>query len=178
MRDENIRIQEILDTLSYPFKYGVAMGKVQRLSYLAHGYTLALFDAPLLPSRYVMWKNGPMNLELLYASNTVPHYGEVLGYDQPENPVVSDMLLFLEQISNQDGSNLPSQGLTSREKDVLELVISHYGALSGMEISEVLKKVGLVPAHLYAEYMNNSKPRQYIENSLIKATFLDYLAKN
>ncbi len=108
---------EINDVAAYlvsKFREGVSSMKLQKLAFLAHGWSAALRSIPLTDEVFTLWESGPVSTSL--AANhkeaytiTSWHYGN-------------------------------SDNLTLTEKIILDAVVNQYGALTGPMLKNIVNK--------------------------------------
>jgi uncharacterized phage-associated protein len=98
------------------FDSGISTMKLQKLCYMAQGWSLALADQPLFTEDFQAWRNGPVSYTLFNE-----HRGEFSRQSWPAG----------------DGSRL-----TERERIICDAVLANYGALSGLELSELTHQPG------------------------------------
>lgn len=98
------------------FDSGISTMKLQKLCFYAQGWTLALLDQPLFPEEFQAWRNGPVCYELF-----VGHRGNFSVSSWPQG----------------DPSNIGK-----RERIVLDAMLSNFGALTGLQLSDLTHKKG------------------------------------
>lgn len=98
------------------FDTGISTMKLQKLCYMAQGWSLALADEPLFGDQFEAWRRGPV-CRTLYGV----HRGAYSVAEWPRG----------------DAANL-----TRRERVVVDAMLRNYGGLSGVELSELTHKPG------------------------------------
>lgn len=93
------------------FDSSISTMKLQKLCYMAQGWSMALLDRELFPEDFQAWRNGPVSRELFQQHRR--------RYSVEEWP-----------------SGDPS-ALKWDEKIVCDAVLKNYGALSGIQLSEL-----------------------------------------
>lgn len=110
------RIHDVAAYMIGHFDNGISTMKLQKLCYMAQGWSLALANRPLFADDFEAWRNGPVS-RALYRE----HRGEYSRRDWPLG----------------DGSQL-----TKTERVICDAVLANYGALSGLELSELTHQPG------------------------------------
>lgn len=105
---------------------------VNKLTYIAHGFTLAMHDTKLVHEPVEAWKYGPVFPSLYYAlrgfgGGDIPY----LTYCNTKlnDVVIDDRLGFL-------------RNLLGEESKIVDMVIDTYGSLSGRQLIEITHKKG------------------------------------
>lgn len=132
--------------------------KLQKLVYLAHGWSLAIFDEPLLDEQVQAWKFGPV-FDSLWRKFTVYGRGPIR-----ENGVE----VVRGQISV---PNVPPED--DRTRQLLEKVWEIYGEYSGVQLSKMTHEPGTPWDQTYS----NGRKRD-IPNALIRRHFLDFAQRD
>lgn len=94
------------------FEYGVSTMKLQKLTYLAHGWYLGIFQEPLSDTEFEAWRYGPVSREL---------------YNVHGNEFTLD------------GRELPQghiDNLDQRRQKIINMVVQQYGVLTGPQLSD------------------------------------------
>jgi uncharacterized phage-associated protein len=90
-----------------------------KLTYIAHGWMLALYQRPLITDRIEAWRYGPVIPDLYHS---MKHYGaEFVTRDIP------------------GGS---SEDLSEEERDIIQQVYNVYGHLTGIQLSQLTHQPG------------------------------------
>lgn len=106
-------VNDVASFIVKKFRSGISTMKLQKLVFLAHGWSLALRNLPLTNETFVMWKSGPVNRTLQ----------EKFGNKYT--------------ITSWVGS---PQNLNREETIILNAIINQYGVLSGPELSQIISK--------------------------------------
>jgi len=128
--------------------------KLQKLVYYAHGWYLALADAPLLDRSVEAWKYGPV-IPVLY--RTFQNYGagpitEPARYSETQN----DKIL-LRPYRIDDGGSSPSDNPTYAER-VMRRVWEQYGKFSAIQLSMMTH----APDTPWAEAWSHNQGKRYV----------------
>jgi uncharacterized phage-associated protein len=114
--------------------------QVMKLSYIAHGFTLGLFERPLLEDDIEAWKFGPV-VRKIYAfipggSNRIT---EPLSRERPD--------------------------LTDDDRAVVDSVLNQYGRYSGLYLSSLTHRPGSPWEKTWSKYGQNAViPRDLIQS--------------
>lgn len=92
-------------------EYGMSTMKLQKLCYYAQGWHLAFTDQPMFPETFEAWRAGPVSYAL---------------FDKHRG------MYSVHRIEQGDPSNL-----SNNHRVVAEGVYSNYGALTGVQLSEL-----------------------------------------
>ncbi len=106
-------IHDVASFIVEKFDSGISTMKLQKLVFLAHGWSLALRGKTLTDENFVMWPSGPVNKTLQEVPGKEYTVTSWVGY--PQN-------------------------LTEEEVIILKAVVNQYGALSGPQLSEIVSK--------------------------------------
>ena len=109
-------VHDVAAYITQHFGSSISTMKLQKLCYMAQGWSLALRDRELFSEDFEAWKNGPVCYELFNH-----HRGD---YN------VSDWRW---------GSR---EKLNANERVVLDAVLRNYGALSGLQLSDRTHQAG------------------------------------
>ena len=93
--------------------------KLVKITYIAHGFHLAIFDRKLFPEQVQAWKYGPVIPDLYHATKKFKK--EDIPFD-----IIS----------------LDSPGLSDKTDDFLEDVVSKYGKLTASALSSLTHQAG------------------------------------
>lgn len=101
------------------FPYGVTNVKLQKLTYFAQAWSLAVRDKELFAEDFRAWRFGPVCQELYrtHARNPSVYQNDLLPYGDQNR-------------------------LSPPECAVIDAVIQNYGALSGPQLSDITHKYG------------------------------------
>lgn len=141
------RIHDVAAYMIDHFDSGISTMKLQKLCFMAQGWSLALADQPLFPETFEAWRRGPVS-----------------------------RVLFREHRREFSRSSWPSgdaSRLSKREAIICDAVLANYGGLSGLELSEMTHEQGTpwsVTRRL--EGLSDSEPSQVeIPQELIQRYF-------
>ncbi|WP_217615945.1 Panacea domain-containing protein [Cellulomonas sp. GbtcB1] len=98
------------------FDSSISTMKLQKLCYMAQGWSLALRGRELFPENFEAWRNGPVSRDLFRGHRREYSVGRWLPGD--------------------------SSSLTRDERIVCDAVLNNYGALSGLQLSELTHRPG------------------------------------
>jgi uncharacterized phage-associated protein len=124
--------------------------ELQKLVYIAHGYSLAILDRPLVKQHVEAWRYGPVIPDLYHA---LRQYGS--------GNVGSPINL------------LPKETLSETDSKLVESVLSAYGQFSGPQLSTMTHREGTPWREVYEP--NASFHSDIIPDRLIKAHYLELL---
>lgn len=117
--------------------------QVIKLTYIAHGWSLALLDRPLIENKIEAWRYGPVIPDLYRRLN-------IYGRNPIAGPIKRAML---ER----------SETLDENAKSLISQVFGKYGALTGIQLSNLTHRTGTPWAIAYRADENNA-----ISNEVIK----------
>lgn len=106
-------IHDVATKIVAQFNDGISTMKLQKLTFLAHGWSLALRQIPLTEEPFVLWKSGPVSKTLYEV-----HKNQYTVYTWNGN--IND--------------------LSKEEAVIIDAVVRQYGALSGPQLKEVVNK--------------------------------------
>lgn len=123
-----------------------------KLSYIAHGFSLAIHKRPLLDESVQAWKYGPVIPSLYkrlkrYGSSAVTEQVKVWGFGTPEQ-------------------------LADDDRQLIDAVYEKYGTLSGVQLSHLTHRPGTPWAETY-------EPNVYgadIDNAVIRTHYATLLS--
>lgn len=95
--------------------------QAQKLLYIAHGYSLAFLDEPLLEEPVCAWRYGPVIPSVYYA----------LRHNRSK-PIVEKAA----------STSLKPEVVDSKTASLLDMIYGTYGKLSGVELSEFTHRSG------------------------------------
>ncbi|WP_158370211.1 Panacea domain-containing protein [Cellulosimicrobium cellulans] len=129
------------------FDSGISTMKLQKLCYMAQGWSLALVDEPLFDDDFEAWKRGPVARTLFNV-----HRGSFSKKEWPQG----------------DASQL-----SQREAIICDAVVANYGSLSGLELSELTHLPGTPwSTTRAAELLQDHEPSQApISKDLMRTYF-------
>ena len=107
--------------------------QVHKLSYISHGFTLALEDVPLFKSRVEAWKYGPIMPTLYYA---LRRYGgePITALPYCDTP--------LESSAIENRKKFLCGAIPDSHKKIIDTVIEKYGDFSGPALSTMTHEKG------------------------------------
>jgi uncharacterized phage-associated protein len=123
-----------------------------KLSYIAHGFSLAIFRRPLLDEAIEAWRYGPV-IPSLY--DKLKRYGS-----RPVDGAISTPFFGAEVLEDDD-------------LGLLDQVFNKYGGLNGLQLSHLTHKPG-------TPWAQNYKPDEYgieIDDQQIKSHYAEMLKK-
>lgn len=146
---------------------GLTQLQIQKLVYIAHGWTLAVCDEPLTSELPQAWDRGPVYPELrsrlAYAgSNKITK----MIQEHDNNPFI-----FLQ---DQNRGQEYHADLNNVEKSIIEQVWQNYSGFDGFELSNLTHKVGTAWQITYSKYGRNIE----IPNNLTKKHYKSLLEKS
>ncbi|AWT27316.1 hypothetical protein Csp1_25680 [Corynebacterium provencense] len=139
--------QAVLDAASYvlqKFEEPISTMKLQKLVFLSHAWHLAFTDEPLVSEAFEAWRYGPVSRSL---------------YRQHRQ----------EREVNAIDAGDPTR-LSAKGKIIVDAVVKNYGALGGIDLSDLTHKAGS-PWHTVRIRNNLSRDdssRELIPDDLIK----------
>lgn len=147
-------ITDVAKYILEKFPYGISTMKLQKLTFFAQGWALALLGQPLFEEEFQAWTHGPVSPVLFQY-----HRGKYA----------------LESQTFTQGN---IQQLDQRERTIIDLVVQNYGALSGPQLGEMSHASGTPWASTRkAENLGNGdSSRRTIEKELISSYFKSTLA--
>ncbi|WP_448191972.1 Panacea domain-containing protein [Azospirillum sp. sgz301742] len=131
---------------------------VLKLVYIAHGWTLALTDLPLIQERVEAWRHGPVIRELwdefkVYGSGPIRAFADGgQGFSK----------LFLQR-DWENESSATKESLTPSESNILDAVWNSYKNFNAFQLSAMTHVPGTPWSNVYIEGLNSA-----IENDDIK----------
>lgn len=140
--------------------YSLTNMQLQKLSYIAHGWGLALFDRPLIEDVPQAWRYGPVYPELYQA---LRRYG-------PDNVSElirerdNDVRAFVTGTPEERGEILHAP-LTREEQDVLEATWHNYRKYSAFQLSEMTHRPNTPWSEIYNNGLGERAP---IPNNIIQ----------
>jgi uncharacterized phage-associated protein len=124
--------------------------ELQKLVYIAHGYSLALLGRPLIKQHVEAWRYGPVIPDLYHA---LRQYG---------SGNVKDLI-----------NLLPGEKLSETDSKLVESVLGAYGRFSGAQLSTMTHREGTPWREVYEP--NASFHSDIIPDKLIKAHYRELL---
>lgn len=111
---DSIKVAKYLINLSHDKSISISNLKLQKIAYIAHGYSLAINNKPLLNELPQAWKYGPV----------VPSiYKEFRNYNSSPIPKVEEAIT-----------------LDQEDADLIEAVLTTYGKMDAMSLVELTHK--------------------------------------
>ncbi|UAK25840.1 Panacea domain-containing protein [Sphingomonas nostoxanthinifaciens] len=113
--------------------------KLQKLTYIAHGWNLAISGEPLVNDQPEAWDNGPVFRSIWDRMRDLPNGsgGKVKDYD----------------------NSIPMAEFTRNERAIIDHVWRKYGGKSAYELSEMTHQPGTPWTHAYYQRGRNAKLR-------------------
>lgn len=135
--------------------------QLQKLCYMAHGFTLALLDKPLTSDTIEAWGFGPVYPDLYdalkgYGSKTVD------GLVHENNWASADHIR----------GSVVKVDLTKKEREIIETVWEDYGHFEGFQLSALTHE----PDTPWAKVYKPGKKHIVIPDELIKEYFVELTA--
>jgi uncharacterized phage-associated protein len=124
--------------------------ELQKLVYIAHGYSLAILDRPLIKQYVEAWRYGPVIPDLYHAVR------------QYRSGDVTELI-----------NVLPPETLSETDSKLVGSVLSAYGRFSGPQLSTMTHREGTPWKEVYEP--NDSFHSDTIPDKLIKAHYLKLL---
>lgn len=146
-----VSVHDVASYVVEHFRGPISTMKLQKLTYMAQGWSLALLGEPLFPEKFDAWRNGPVSRTLFachrreYSVSTWPH----------GNPTAVD----------------------GKKKIVLDAALKNYEALTGAQLSELTHRAG-TPWSIARQQngvVGNSSSNVEIPNDLIREHFRSLL---
>jgi len=139
---------------------GLSQGQLQKLVYIAHGWTLAFFDQPLTGDRPEAWSFGPVYRRL---ADALARYG---------NRSVSEQILGDENFSGHHMAHADAvrSELDTIERDLIRTVYQEYGSLEASQLSNWTRNSGAPWAQVFADGAGEFRD---ISHQLVKAQFVE-----
>ena len=140
-------VHDVAAYITDHFDTSISTMKLQKLCYMAQGWSLALRDQSLFSEDFEAWKNGPVCYDLF-----TRHRG----------------LYSVSSWRPGDPNNLKKN-----ERVVLDAVLRNYGALSGLQLSERTHKPGTPWSSVRdaARVSGGQASNETIPKDLIKRSF-------
>jgi len=143
-----------------PEKQKTGLLKLIKLCYIAHGFTLAIIDSPLVSEEAQAWRYGPVFPTIFFTFKDFFPLRKATNLSDPNSP-----LDFNEKILNIQ--------LTQQQKNVVSQVIEKYGKLSGNVLSRLTHEEGTPWDQVYNNKRDINIDFPIISNEIIK----DYYKK-
>lgn len=147
--------QTVLDVASYiltKFDRPISTMKLQKLVFLSHGWHLAFTDKPLFNEPFEAWRYGPVSRNLY-------------GYHRGDR-----------EIGKLDVGD--ATRLSRKSKVIIDAVVKNYGALGGLDLSDLTHKEGS-PWHAVRQEKNLGRyasSSDQISDDLIKEYYRQELS--
>ena len=109
-------------------KDGLTLMQLLKLSYISHGFTLALLDRPLADEYAEAWKFGPV-FPSIYHESKFKKPGLIKNKAQTANMETNSLEDFLSNFDND-------------EKEIMEFTYRKYGKLDGWQLSAITHAEG------------------------------------
>jgi len=104
-------VHDVAAYITGQFDTGISTMKLQKLCFFAQGWSFALLDEKLFPEDFQAWRNGPVCYDLFDK-----HRGSY-------------------SVSSWPAGNAST--LTKRQRIVVDAMLENYGALTGLQLSEL-----------------------------------------
>ena len=131
-----------------------------KMTYIAHGYSLAIHNKPLIRARIEAWKHGPMIPVLYHALK------------QEKNPITE--LIYSGKTRNTREKEFIESVLDSNTKNLLNQIIRIYGHFTDLELSAITHETGTpwhtchIPGRVFTP-IPDEVLRAYYEGKMAKA---------
>jgi uncharacterized phage-associated protein len=102
-----VDVRHVADQVLSHFKYPISTMKLQKLCYIAHGWSLAISDEPLVDDGFEAWANGPVSRKLFRAHAYQGSVDSITGGDRN--------MLTMAQRATIDGVVLAYAGLSAQQ---------------------------------------------------------------
>lgn len=135
--------------------------QLQKLVYIAHGWSLALFDEPLTGDRPEAWTFGPVYRRL---ADALARFGNELVDREIRKGE------FLSGCSPHEAQLPARSDLDSKEQDLIARIYQDYGQLQGSQLSNWTRKGAAPWAHVFADGIGEFRD---ISHDLVKAQFVE-----
>lgn len=130
--------------------------QLQKLTYFAHGWNLAVNGHPLVNEQFQAWDYGPV-------STTLYDHTKYFGSAPLPRAITATDRDKLAFFLNKSGTATPYRaGLATPEMDVVDRVFARYGNLSAFQMSELTHQPGTPWHRFYERGANNSIPNEVI----------------
>ena len=130
--------------------------QILKLVYIAHGWTYAFFNKPLIDDRIEAWKYGPVIPDL---------YRKIKSYG---NGKIEQEIHVTRSLFNKDDNDL-----TEDEEKVIKFVYKKYGKLDGIDLSMITHQAGTP----WSETFDSKSWGDIIPNSVIHSHYKQLLEK-
>lgn len=104
---DSIALANSIIRLSHAEEKEITHLKLQKLSYISHGWCLGIYEFPFINENILAWKYGPVILSIyeefkFYGNNHITEYGEFINSDlKVVKPIINDNALpFLKAVWN------------------------------------------------------------------------------
>tara|TARA_R110002020_G_scaffold343819_6_gene558207 strand:- start:2367 stop:2876 length:510 start_codon:yes stop_codon:yes gene_type:complete len=130
--------------------------QLQKLTYFAHGWNLAVNGEPLVNEEFQAWDYGPVVPDLY-------DHTRFFGREPIRRPITDKDSNKVEFFLNQGRSGTPYRAnLSAAELDVLNRVVARYGALDAFKMSELTHQPGTPWHRFYERGANRTIPNAVI----------------
>lgn len=131
--------------------------KLQKLAYIAHGWHLAMTDAPLVHDAVEAWKWGPVFRSL---------YREFREFGS--EPITDRAIAFDGSTLEEKTIRIDDYGDTTQMDLFLTNVFDIYGKFTAAQLSEITHRAGTPWQQMFAQMGNRILPYTVIPNDRIK----------
>jgi len=143
---------------------GLTLMQLLKLSYIAHGFNLAIFDRPLANEYVQAWKFGPV----------FPSIYHEFKYEIPGEPITN----CAKRINESTGTlEKITENFQPTEKSLIEIVYKIYGKIDGWKLSALTHKEGTPWYKVWYEGEGSKYHGVPIENNKIKDHFKGIVGK-
>lgn len=161
-----------------PVKSGLTPMKIQKLVYFAHGWHLALKDAPLITDGVQAWQYGPVIVSLYHAlkeHQDTPVTEPIVAFDVVRENGVPVKPLKLRPVEHSIDDVPEEKPFTSA---LLERIWTVYGHHDAIQLSKMTHEEGSPWDQVRKKFPKNLPQGLSIPNELIKEYFRNKREKN
>ena len=142
---------------------GLTLMQLLKLSYIAHGFNLAIFDRPLANEYVQAWKFGPV----------FPSIYHEFKYETPGKPIINHA----RHIDESGTLRKVTENFQPTEKSLIEIVYKIYGKIDGWKLSSLTHKEGSPWYNVWYKGEGSNFHGVPIENHEIKDHFKGIVKK-
>ena len=135
--------------------------QLQKLAYIAHGWSLAIYDSPLINTPPLAWDYGPVYTDLREALRSY-------GSDGITKPIKTGD--YSEGYFHENNNEVVVGSFTDEQKQLLDEMFRIYGKFEAFQLSALTHKKGTPWHKIYHEKEGRNGA---ISDDIIKRHFLD-----
>ncbi|WP_067783489.1 Panacea domain-containing protein [Actinomyces vulturis] len=105
---------DVADEIAHRFEFGVPVAKLNRLLFLCQAYSISRLERPMFDEPLEKWRNGPVSRDI-------------------NDWATAHDVISVREVDRGSKSNLAPEDLA-----IIDHVVSRYGALSSMQISDII----------------------------------------